>query len=456
MIELPARRLLLAGSAGPERVPARPGTSDPRWFEPLHVRDAGGARARIAEQVAAGADIVAAPAWLTHRRALMRVGESRRARAWSMLAVEVAREGVEAGLERRVERPLVDDDVDGRPDADPADGQDDRRDGDVDGREGEPANDAGDDGREAPIPRPDPLVAGVLPRLDAEPETDAGRLAPAEVATERDYRDQAGLLTDADVDLLLLEGVAAASARSVIGAVASLGLPVWVAAPPEATPRDPGAESLRRWAEIAFDAGAARVLGPIGPSADDGTVAWAAGALAATGRDWGAQLGRGTGLLTTATAWLEHDAGVLAILDGATPAALATARAALRAHERGAWAVVSRARRRWRTLVSEAAAMAPGGEALWIGTDPGDGWRPPGFAWLEVPPEELGRLPLERYRLIVDTTGRADPVDASALLERGGVLVASGDGPIVDIDEARLLRVEDSATPMLTVRRREP
>ena len=126
------------------RAVKRAATSD-RWFEPLHVQDPVAARDRIAAQIAAGADVVLAPTWRTHRRALMEVGESRRAPAWTLAAVDVAREGVDAGLERRAQ--------DGSPDAPDREGTD------------------------APPPaidRPAPLVAA-MPR----PVPTCGRPAPA-------------------------------------------------------------------------------------------------------------------------------------------------------------------------------------------------------------------------------------------------------------------------------------
>ena len=58
------------------------------------------ARERLAAQLTAGADVVVAPTWLTHRRALLPVGETRQARAWTAAAVRVAREAIEIGLER--------------------------------------------------------------------------------------------------------------------------------------------------------------------------------------------------------------------------------------------------------------------------------------------------------------------------------------------------------------------
>ena len=171
-------RRLLAGSVGPERVQARMDPDEPRWFEPLHVRDEAAARTRIAEQVAVGADAVVAPTWLTHRRALLPLGETRRARDWTAAAVRVARDGVEVGLERRDAASLA-------------------------------AQDAVDaDGGSAPSPIAlrAPLVGAALPALDDEPEPGSGRLLPRDAAADRDYRDQAGLLADMEPDFILVTG----------------------------------------------------------------------------------------------------------------------------------------------------------------------------------------------------------------------------------------------------------
>nr|MBA3627696.1 homocysteine S-methyltransferase family protein [Chloroflexota bacterium] len=52
-------------------------------------------------QVAAGADVLLAHTFLTHRRALARVGEARRARQLTLSAVVLAREAAEQGRDRR-------------------------------------------------------------------------------------------------------------------------------------------------------------------------------------------------------------------------------------------------------------------------------------------------------------------------------------------------------------------
>ena len=56
------RRSLLAGSVGPERLPARPDPEDADWYLPLHLRDRGAARERLAGQIVAGADVIVADA----------------------------------------------------------------------------------------------------------------------------------------------------------------------------------------------------------------------------------------------------------------------------------------------------------------------------------------------------------------------------------------------------------
>jgi hypothetical protein len=94
---------LLAGSYGPERLPARPNSDHADWYLPLHLRDPATARDRITAQIAAGADVVVAPTWQTHRRALLPLGETRRAATWTAAAMVTAREAIEIGLERRAE-----------------------------------------------------------------------------------------------------------------------------------------------------------------------------------------------------------------------------------------------------------------------------------------------------------------------------------------------------------------
>ena len=85
---------LLAGSVGPERLPAHPDPEHADWYLPLHLRDARAARERLVGQTVAGAAVVMAPALLTHRRALLPLGETRRAAAWTAAAVRLGREAI--------------------------------------------------------------------------------------------------------------------------------------------------------------------------------------------------------------------------------------------------------------------------------------------------------------------------------------------------------------------------
>jgi len=359
------RRLLLAGSVGPERIPARRDRDAADWYLPLHVRDEPTARERIAAQIAIGADVVVAPTWLTHRRALLLLGETRRAGAWTAAAVRLAREAVEIGLERREVA------LDDAP-------EDDLRRG-----------------------RPAPLVAASLPALDDVPETETGRLLPREAATERDYRDQAGALADAEPDLILIEGQRSdPDARTAISEAVQTGLPTVVEA------RLAVVESDLRWGTA------------VGPQTD-------------------------------VTEWLERGATTIGRLDGATLPELERLRKAIDAHERVGLEVEQAAVQRWLAAVGQAAAMAPGGAAVWVGPAPTTSL-PDGFEWLVVGHDAARQLPHDRFQLAVATSVEGARAIAGTL-EHGGVLL----GPAVAGLDLRTLSVDDAADPPLATYRRE-
>lgn len=392
------RVLLLAGSVGPERVPARPDGDDADWYLPLHLRHESTARERIAGQVATGVDVVVAPTWLTHRRALLPLGETRRARPWSAAAVRVAREALEVGLERRMEAlaDVPEDDV----------------------RRGRPA----------------PRVAAVLPALDDEPETASGRLLPREAATARDYRDQAGVLADAEPDLILVEGQRGeADARTAIVEATQTGLPTWAALRPEAL----ATTALPDWIDWATDHGVERLLLP-GPLADRG-------AIHDTPLPWGGLAPADDPLAD----WLAAGASAIALLDGAHIAVLESLRKAIDDHERARIEATHAARRRWQAHLRLAASMAPGGGAIVVGSadDPA---LPAGFEWRSVEREELPYLPPGRFRLIVDADDRISEGMAKAL-ERGGIAVSQAG----QTERLRLLRLDDTAEPPLAIYRRD-
>jgi hypothetical protein len=404
-----ARCLLLAGSWGPERLPARPAGDDADWFLPLHVRDEAAARERIAAQVAAGADVVVAPTWRTHRRALLPLGETRRAATWTAAAVRVARDAVEVGLERR-EAQLAEAQLADAPSGDVA-----------------PSDVARG--------RPDPRVAAVLPALDDQPDAGSGRLAPHESASSRDYRDQAGLLADAAPDLLLVEGgPGEAEARLAADEAAATGLPVWLALHDVAVSTSPP----EAWIEWSQHVGLARLLLPNPKHA---------AAAADADLPWGGLLREQVDVAT----WLDAGATALARLDGASVAAVTPLRAAIDEIERGAIEAEQAAERRWLEHLERAAMMAPGGAALWLGDRPAMPL-PDGFEWLVVDPAEAHHLPAGRFRLIV---ARRPFGRAGDLLDRDGVLAlgepltrAAGSG-------LRTVVVDDASVPPLAIYRRE-
>jgi hypothetical protein len=392
------RTLLLAGSVGPERVPVRPHPDDADWYLPLHLRDAGAARERIAGQLAAGADLVVAPTWMTHRRALLPLGETRRAGDWTAAAVAVARQGLELGLERREEAL---------------------------------AEASEDNARRG---RPRPLVAASLPALDDESEVASGRLLPHESATERDYRDQAGVIADAEPDLILVEGQRTEpDARTAITEAVQTGLPVWAALTPGAL----ATTELPEWIDWAQSMGVQRLLLP-GPLAEQT-------AMTDSPLSWGAI----APVEEPLSDWLEAGAGAVVLLDGATTPTLEPLRAAIDDFERAAIEAEHAARRRWQAHLRRAAAMAPGGAAATTGAadDPA---LPAGFAWAHVERHELPYLPPGRFRLLVD---RDDLItdDVARALERGGIALARP-GPTGSL---RLVALDESEEPALAIYRRE-
>jgi hypothetical protein len=437
---MPARRPLLAGSVGPERFPVRPDPGVRSWYEPPHVRDVRSARQRLAGQVAAGADVIVAPTWLTHRRALLPVGETRQARAWTAAAVRVAREAVEVGVEERNRESTAAEDSDGTLGAGPG---------------GPP-----EAGARRRIDHPRPLVAATLPALDDEPDVAGGRLMPRETAGERDYRDQAGLLADAEPDLLLVEGQASIPAlRAALDAATATGLLTWVALSGLAGGRTAVATespvpalqaALEAIAEAALDL---VLLPPPFPAS-----------LPDAGRAWGGLLVRPAdepaGLVTS---WLDAGAVAVALLDGATPSALRLLREAIDAVEREQIEASERRERRWSTFTGNAARLAPGGAALWLvdpmGRGPSPDVLPAGFEWLVLDRSEAPRLPVHRYRRIVDQAGGPGAVSLAApLLEDGGVLVLGDVDPQAGLASRtlRVVTVDETAQPPLAILRREP
>ena len=316
-----------------------------------------------------------APTWRTHRRALMDVGESRRAVAWTQAAVEVAREGVDVGLERRAQDALPDEEVENPPPA---------------------------------IVRAAPIVGGVTPILDDEPEPGTGRLLAREPAAARDYDEAAGHLADGDVDLILVETrVGDRGSRVAVEAAARSGIPTWVAAiggDPEG-PDGPVTESaLATWVETSIDAGAMGLLFP------DGSAALAARmAEAMAVPTWGGLVGEvgdraAESLDAGASTWLEAEARVVGLLRGARPERVAAIRATIDRRIQAELEREAAASQRWDAAVRRGASMAPGGAAL----------------WLRLRTSDRRRTLADRVRVDVRAGWRAAPPTRGPLPPRGG------------------------------------
>lgn len=318
-----------------------------------------------------------------------------------------------------------------------------------------------------PPDRPNPLVAGVLPRLDDEAGVQTGRLAPADVAQERDYRDQAGLLADAGVDFILIEALTTVSStRAALDAVVATGLPGWIAAPVGLAPTDPDASSLERWATTCIDAGAARLLAPPVPtSGADAALDVMAAALRASDRTWGAQV-EGPSLavddaaVTASGAWLEQGASVVARLDLATSESLARLRGAIDAYESVSLGEARARHQRQLDFIESAARMAPGGLALEVRRDatdasPAGEALAHGFDWHSALPHELAQMPPQRFRLIVSLDNDIPAATLAPLVETGGLLVLETGSLVPSVDSMRVVRIDDAATPGLALLRRE-
>lgn len=367
-------RILAGAPALDRRAFPRPG-SVARWFEPFHVRQAHVARGEIAAQVAAGADVVLAPTWLTHRRALEAVGESRRAQAWTTAAVRLAREAVETGMERL---------------------------------EGSPSTRI--------------LVAGPLPDVSARPEHGTGRLLPASASEERDIHDQAAILADTAVDLVLIERRRSFEAIERSTRVAAeIGIPVWTILPLVDTSDEPPFDER---VVMTVAAGASRVLVDLDDPPDGARVTETLARIVADAGVTPGLVGDEPPLAVSDTdldAWLGAGVGLLGILGGADPGSLTPlidARARLRA------LTLERQEARQASLdawVLDAARRAPGGRALWVGTR--DIPLPPGFDWTVIDRDArtLAPLPDEAFRLIVALEVAA-PESLARLVERGGIV----------------------------------
>jgi len=305
--------------------------------------------------------------------------------------------------------------------------------------------------------RPAPLLAASLPALDETPEEAGGRLLPRAAASERDYRDQAGLLVDAEPDLVLVEGQATTvEVRLATGIALETGLPTWVAL---SGFRSGDVATTRAVDALAGMAVSCLLLPGDPPSGSE--LPGEPQPPPALPVDWGGLLRSPVG----ADEWLDAGAMALGLLDMATPDRIAQMRAAIDRRVRAALEVAQGADDGWWTHVRRAASMAGGGPALWLldpsHEAPSTDRLPAGFARIVAGADEMGALPDDHFDLIIDQSGsQAERRSAGWLrrglswLRHGGILVTRG---LPDPGGAglRIVAVDDAYDPVLVISRRE-
>lgn len=390
----PSRQVrVVAGPSDPRsrRLPRPDGTNG--WHLPAHVRDPGAVREGQLAQALAGADVLVAQTFLTHRAALVPYGESRRAREWTLAAVRVARQAAEAATER-VER----------------DGNGRRR----------------------------ILVAGALPSLDSARAAGEGRLGAADLDQRREH---VTYLAEGGVDAILVEPLGSvAEARAATEAAAETGIDVWTCALLSGGgERLRSGEPLAAWHEAVAPAAPSTLL--VSASRADAVVAGLGAVRAASELQLGVYappFAQSTEQWRTlAEEWLSAGAVFLGLSDAATPESITAMSAAvdeMRGKEEQARAANAA---EWQAWIADAASRARGGAALALGGSASEHARlPDGFAWTRAPLAALPSLPEGRYRLVVvEATAEAGggellrpglepPLDRLALLlEEGGILL---------------------------------
>jgi hypothetical protein len=385
------RPRLVAGTSAGEREPPDHPRPVRDWHLPPHAREPEAVRGRHAAQVAAGADVILAQTYLTHRRALARVGEARRARELTTAAVAVARSAVDEGLERRrAEERTLPERV---------------------------------------------LIAGVIPPLADVAETATGRLLPSAASIEQDLETQAGILAESGVDLILVEPGASPTDAAGAAAVRSVGLPAWVVVSAQASwirdevlNLDPAALLL---SGEPTDAEVAALTGTGGRGSDAGETPVGIWLIRPPPAPTLGDMARG---------WLSAGASMFALADEATPERIGVVASAIDEAVEAERVSREEATGAWRAWVRAGSEMAPGGRAAWIG-GPAQEAPPDGWAWDVVAAEETPRLPASRYRLAV-TAGPETAVAIDSMghiLEPGGIAVAATGEPLRRVERLRIV-----------------
>jgi S-methylmethionine-dependent homocysteine/selenocysteine methylase len=383
--------LLLDAATGSELTRRGVDTHGPAWSAPAIVRAPEVLAAIHADQVQAGADVITANTFRTQRRVLSRIGEARRAREWTMAAVQIARDAVEqAAQEHANERP-------GAP----------------------------------------PLrLAGSVAPLD---DIDRPELAPDEATARVEHHEHVGHLADAHVDLLLVEAMTTiAESRAATSAAVGSGLETWTTVTVDRSGgRLLSGEPLDAWVEAIAPlhpaailvSGAPDVLAPalsriamLAPEIGARPGAYAAlgpgAALTSRGSEAGADL---AAYAEAVKGLVAAGARIVGGGRGTTPAHTGALRAALDEHLAAERLTATEGDAAWRELVERAGAMAGGGRAVIVSD--GDGL-PRGldelfarYDVLRASALELDHLPAGAFRLaLVDIS--AATAARSGLLRR--------------------------------------
>ena len=394
------RPLLVDGDLEPELarrgIPARPtpGAAPPPIREPEAVRRL------LLEIGTAGADVLTAPTTRTHRRALSRLGEARRAREWTIAAVSLAREAAQMAADALDERA-----------------------------ENAPAGGVGV-ARDGP-----PRVAGVLAPLEGP---DAPEAAPDEATALAEHRTQAGLLADAGVDLIRIDGMETVrESHAATVAARELGLEVWSGAALDGSgTRLPSGEPLGAWLEaiLPLEPTALVVEAPTDRAVDRALADLRGSGVSRLGVSLAVDLSPDA-LGATLGRWLDAGACLVGCGRDAGPARVAAFRAALDRWSEERLRTADAVRATWAGWLDQGARHAGAGEAVALlgegaGSPPGAAL-PAGsrLAWRTVPAGDLAQLSAGRFGLGVagaDGLGRDDLGRLVSALAPGGWLLLAG------------------------------
>ncbi len=380
---------------------------------PASVREPAAVRGIMLDAARAGTDVLTAATGGLERRALARIGESRRAREWVVEAVRLARDAASAAEDAGLPDPTL------------------------------------PDGSSRRL-----RLAGLVTPLEGrQPE-----LAPDRDVALEEHRVHVGLLADAGVDVVRIEGMTTIrESDAATEAASETGLETWCGVRlDESGQALESGERLQAWLEavVRWRPAALLVQSPRAEATQEAIAA----ILAAGGSVPGAVL---DGPLDEERVGDLHRGGMRLVAPGSdgSPERIASLRGVART---AADALATRREEEHAALVAwigEGARRAVSGRAAWLG-DAAPERLPDGFAWDRIALADVGVMPVERYRLAVLPSREPGAIALSrvvAALDRGGWLLvadeAAGDVLRVD-DRVEALQPLDRAAASAAARSR--